>query len=126
MGTFSLVASFPLFFLLFNEIFKIFNKIKCCKICKRKKKKKVQYMDKNLELETKSLILDDEDDLNINNPNSLGINRESIIEDNKKKDLSLEESDIFSQNSKNNIVINLQTPILNEKPNNLFESYSEE
>ena len=83
-------------------------------------------MDKNLELETKSLILDVEDDLNINNPNSLGINRESIIEDNKKKDLSLEESDIFSQNSKNNIVINPQTPILNEKPNNLFESYSEE
>ena len=83
-------------------------------------------MDKNLELETKSLILDEEDDLNINNPNSLGINRESIIEDNKKKDLSLEESDIFSQNSKNNIVINPQTPILNEKPNNLFESYSEE
>ena len=126
IGTFSLFASFPLFFLLFNEIFKIFNKIKCCKICKRKKKKKVQYMDKNLELETKSLILDDEDDLNINNPNSLGINRESIIEDNKKKDLSLEESDIFSQNSKNNIAINQQTPILNEKPNNLFESYSEE
>ena len=82
-------------------------------------------MDKNLELETKSLILDD-DELNINNPNSLGINRESIIEDNKKKDLSFEESDIFSQNSKNNIVINPQTPILNEKPNNLFESYSEE
>ena len=126
IGTFSLFASFPLFFLLFNEIFKIFNKIKCCKICKRKKKKKVQYMDKNLELETKSLILDDEDDLNINNPNSLGINRESIIEDYKKKDLSLEESDIFSQNSKNNIEINQQTPILNEKPNNLFESYSEE
>lgn len=126
IGTFSLFASFPLFFLLFNEIFKIFNKIKCCKICKRKKKKKVQYMDKNLELETKSLILDEEDDLNINNPNSLGINRESIIEDNKKKDLSLEESDIFSQNSKNNIAINQQTPILNEKPNNLFESYSEE
>ena len=126
IGTFSLFASFPLFFLLFNEIFKIFNKIKCCKICKRKKKKKVQYMDKNLELETKSLILDDEDDFNINNPNSLGINRESIIEDNKKKDLSLEESDIFSQNSKNNIVINPQTPIFNEKPNNLFESYSEE
>jgi len=126
IGTFSLFASFPLFFLLFNEIFKIFNKIKCCKICKRKKKKKVQYMDKNLELETKSLILDDEDDLNINNPNSLGINRESIIEDNKKKDLSLEESDIFSQNSKNNIAIDQQTPILNEKPNNLFESYSEE
>ena len=126
IGTFSLFASFPLFFLLFNEIFKIFNKIKCCKICKRKKKKKVQYMDKNLELETKSLILDVEDDLNINNPNSLGINRESIIEDYKKKDLSLEESDIFSQNSKNNIVINPQTPILNEKPNNLFESYSEE
>ena len=126
ISTFSLFASFPLFFLLFNEIFKIFNKIKCCKICKIKKKKNVEYMDKNLELETKSLILDDEDDLNINNPNSLGINRESIIEDNKKKDLSLEESDIFSQNSKNNIVINPQTPILNKKPDNLFESYSEE
>ena len=82
-------------------------------------------MDKSVELETKSLILDDDDNI-INNPNSLGIGRETgDLDDNTKKSSSLEESEIFTQGSKNQINIP-QTPNLNEKINNLFDSYSEE
>ena len=125
IGTFSLFASFPLFFLLFNEIFKLINKIKCCNACKSKNKKKLNFLDKNVELKTKSLILEDDEDLIINNPNSLGISRDTgSLGDNKKRDTNSEENDIYSQDSKNAIMIP-QTPVLNEKSNNLFESYSE-
>ena len=126
IGTFSMFAAFPLFFLLFNEIFKLLNKIKCWKSCKNKQKRRLNYNDKNVELETKSLILDDDSDFILNNPNSLGINRETEeLDDNIKKNSSLEESEIITTGSKNQIIIS-QTPNLNEKINNLFDSYSEE
>ena len=130
IGTFSLFASFPLFFLLFNEIFKFFKNIKCCnkKESQKKTRKKINLdiNDKNVELETKSLILDDDDndnDLSINNINSIGINRDTFEE---SKGMKIDENDIFRQNSKNEIESIPQTPIIKEKNNLLFDSFSEE
>ena len=126
IGTFSLFASFPLFFLLFNEIFK------CCKKDKgstkekkkTKRKEKLNIIDKNVELETKSLILEDEeDDLNINNVDSLGINRDTLGDTNEIK---TDSNDIFKQDTKNSIESIPQTPIIKEKNNSLFDSFSEE
>ena len=127
IGTFSLFASFPLFFLLFNEIFK------CCKKDKgsnkekkkTKRKEKLNIIDKNVELETKSLILDDEEeeDLNINNVDSLGINRDTLGDINEIK---TDSNDIFKQDTKNSIESIPQTPIIKEKNNSLFDSFSEE
>ncbi len=79
-----------------------------------------------MELETKSLIIDDDDndnDLSINNINSIGINRDTFEE---SKGMKIDENDIFRQNSKNEIESIPQTPIIKEKNNLLFDSFSEE
>ena len=78
-----------------------------------------------MELETKSLILDDEEeeDLNINNVDSLGINRDTSGDINEIK---TDSNDIFKQDTKNSIESIPQTPIIKEKNNSLFDSFSEE
>ena len=138
IGTFSLFASFPLFFLLFNELFKYYDKLTCFKKCQCEKKKKVEYTNKNLELETKSLILgeEEEDEINIGNPdpNALGINRETtIVTDDKKVHMNInadvdddDEDMIFSQNTHNQIINISTTPNMNDKVDNLFDNASDD
>ena len=138
IGTFSLFASFPLFFLLFNELFKYYDKLTCFKKCQCEKKKKVEYTNKNLELETKSLILgeEEEDEINIGNPdpNALGINRETtIVTDDKKVHMNInadvdddDEDMIFSQNTHNQIINISTTPNMGDKVDNLFDNASDD
>lgn len=126
IGIFSAFIIVPFFYLFFHEIVKYLSKFKCCKGVKNKKKRKSDFINKNLELETKSLILeDDDDDLSINASN-FGEDREA--NNIEKKGTNLEDSDIISQGSKNIITIP-QTPnlsVFKEKNNVLFEDYSDE
>ena len=125
IGIYSIFISFPLNFLLANEIFKFFKNKNFCKISKGKKNKDIELINKNFELEVKNKIIDEDDDADIFNNNILGINRESTIKDeNQFKEVNIEES--FSQGSKNNILSNPQTPFLDENNSILFNDHSEE
>jgi len=125
IGIYSIFISFPLNFLLANEIFKFFKNKNFCKTPKNKKNKDIELINKNFELEVKNNIIDEDDDADIFNNNFLGINRESTIKDeNQFKEVNIEES--FSQGSKNNILSNPQTPFLDENNSILFNDHSEE
>ena len=107
---FSIFICFPLFYLLFNEIYKYLNKKEFCN--KLKKKKDLNNVKKTIELKKNNTIFNDDYEPNI--INSTGTNRETNDNNNidDYEEIRIEENDIFNDEYDDNIIPIAQTPFL--------------